>query len=51
MLRTASCSLILLAAATAFAETPRTADSLLDEAKIQAESSHKAIWAMFHASW
>jgi hypothetical protein len=43
---------ILFAAAMAGAQAPQpTAAAILDEAKAKAASEHKAIWAIYHASW
>jgi hypothetical protein len=42
---------LLSAAALGGAETPRSADALLDKAKAEAAPNHRAIWVMFHASW
>jgi hypothetical protein len=41
----------LVFAAVAFAQAPPSADSLLSDAQTQAQSSHRVIFAMFHASW
>ena len=41
----------LLLAAAAMAQTPPSADTILSEAKGQAQANHRAIWVMFHASW
>ena len=41
----------LLLAAAAMAQTPPPVDTLLSEAKAQAQASHRAVWVMFDASW
>jgi hypothetical protein len=42
---------LLLGAALAGAQTPRTATAILDEAKAQAAPNKRAIFTIFHASW
>jgi hypothetical protein len=42
---------LLLGATLGLAQTPPSATSLLDQAKTQAAASHRAIFAIFHASW
>jgi thiol-disulfide isomerase/thioredoxin len=42
---------LLLGAVLAHAQSPPSADSLLDQAKTQAAPDHRAIFAIFHASW
>jgi hypothetical protein len=49
-MRIASRLALLLVAALAFADTPRTADELLAAARNQA-AGQRAIFAIFHASW
>jgi len=41
----------LLGASLAAAQAPPAADVLLEGAKAQAAASHRAIFAIFHASW
>ena len=41
----------LLLATAAMAQTPPSVDTILSEAKTEAQANHRAIWVMFHASW
>jgi hypothetical protein len=41
----------LLGIALAQAQSPPSANTLLDQAKTQAAASQRAIFAIFHASW
>lgn len=49
-MRTVTRTVFLLATTVAFAQTPPSADTLLENAKTEA-GGQRAIFAIFHASW